>query len=69
MFIEDEMLLEGKKTINPNTMKESFTHQKLVSAYRSLVTNLAYLFTYKNYKHLSIPNTTNALEGGECSLI
>ncbi len=52
MFIEDEMLLEGKKTINPNTMKESFTHQKLVSAYRSLVTNLAYLFTYKNHKKI-----------------
>jgi len=36
--------------------------------YRSLRTNLPYLFTYKNYKNLSISNTTNALEDslGKC---
>jgi len=27
-------------------------------------TNLPFLFTYKNYKYLSISNTKNALEGG-----
>jgi len=32
-----------------------------------LRTNLPYLFTYKNYKHLLISNTTNALEGGAFS--
>jgi len=37
---------------------------KLVSAYRSLRTNLPYLFTHKKYKHLSIHNTTNSLDGG-----
>ncbi|MCB4782781.1 MAG: transposase, partial [Sulfurovum sp.] len=37
---------------------------KLVSAYRSLRTNLPYLFTYKKYKHLGIHNTTNSLDGG-----
>jgi len=30
----------AEKTINPGTLKESFTHQKLVSAYRSLKKNL-----------------------------
>jgi uncharacterized protein YcbK (DUF882 family) len=54
----------AEKTINPDTMKESFTHQKLVSAYRSLKTNLPYLFTYKNYKEYKIHNTTNAIDGG-----
>ena len=44
----------AERTINPDTLKESFTHQKLVSAYRSLVTNLAYLFTYKNHKDIKI---------------
>ena len=54
----------AEKTFNELTGKESFTHAKLVSAYRSLRTNLPYLFTYKNHKHLDIHNTTNSLDGG-----
>jgi len=42
----------------------NYTHPRIRAAYRSLRTNLPYLFTYKNYKYLSISNTTNALEGG-----
>jgi len=42
-----------------------FSHQRLRSAFRSLKTNLPYLFTYKKekYKKLNIPNTTNTCEG------
>jgi len=54
----------AEKTLNESTGKESFTHAKLVSAYRSLRTNLPYLFTYKRYKHLHVHNTTNSLDGG-----
>jgi len=54
----------AEKTINPETLKASFTHQKLVSAYKSLRTNLPYLFTYKNHKEYKIHNTTNAIDGG-----
>jgi len=54
----------AEKTLNESTGKESFTHAKLVSAYRSLRTNLPYLFTYKKHKHLIIHNTTNSLDGG-----
>lgn len=54
----------AEKTLNENTEKESFTHAKLVSAYRSLRTNLPYLFTHKKYKYLNIQNTTNSLDGG-----
>ncbi len=54
----------AEKTINPDTLQESFTHQKLVSAYKSLVTHLPYLFTYKNEKNIKIHNTTNAIDGG-----
>ena len=32
----------AEKTINPDTLKEAYTHQKLVSAYKSLKTNLPY---------------------------
>ena len=54
----------AERTINTDTLIESFTHQKLVSAYKSLVTNLPYLFTYKNEKNIKINNTTNAIDGG-----
>ena len=45
-------------TVNPVTGECFYKHQKLRAAYRSLRTNLPYLFTYKNYKELGIPNTT-----------
>lgn len=40
-----------------------YTHRKLRAAYRSLMTNLPYLFTYQKYPELNIPNTTNCLDG------
>jgi len=51
-------------TIHPESGKESYTHKKLVAAHRSIRKNLPLLFTYKNYKELSIQNTTNLIEGG-----
>ncbi|MCB4764886.1 MAG: hypothetical protein LGB00_03595, partial [Sulfurovum sp.] len=54
----------SEKTFNEATDKENFTHAKLVSEYRSLRTNLPYLFTYKKYKHLGMHNTTNSLDDG-----
>lgn len=53
----------AERTINPETGKGTFTHKRLRSAYRSLKTNIPYLFTYLEYPELSIPNTTNGLEG------
>lgn len=40
-----------------------FSHSKLRSAFRSLKTNLPYLFTCIKYPDLNIPNTTNTCEG------
>jgi len=40
-----------------------YTHRRLRAAYRSLRSNLPYLFNYKNYPELNIPNTNNSLEG------
>jgi hypothetical protein len=54
----------AERTINPDTLKKSYTHQKLVSAYKSLNKHLLYLFTYKNQKNIKIHNTTNAIDGG-----
>ena len=43
--------------------KGQFQHRKLRSAFRSLQTNLPYLFTYQLYPELKIPNTTNSCDG------
>lgn len=43
--------------------KKRYVHKKLRSAYRSLKTNLPWLFTWYENMHLKIPNTTNAIDG------
>ncbi len=53
----------NERTINVETGKSYYTHKRLRSAYRSLKTNLEWLFTWYDYYHLDIPNTTNAIEG------
>ena len=55
-----------EKTVSSTTGKLQYTHPRVRSAYRSLRTNLPYLFTHKNtkYKNLNIQNTTNSIEGG-----
>ncbi|MDP2162143.1 MAG: hypothetical protein Q8K02_16810 [Flavobacterium sp.] len=53
----------NERTVNPNTKKSFYTHKRLRSAYRSLKTNLSWLFTWYEHKELNIPNTTNAIDG------
>jgi hypothetical protein len=43
--------------------KNRYVHKRLRSAYRSLKTNLPWLFTWYDNIGLKIPNTTNALDG------
>jgi hypothetical protein len=52
-----------EKRICPCCGKPKYVHQKLRSAYRSLTTNLPFLYTYQKYPELKIPNTTNSLDG------
>jgi hypothetical protein len=52
-----------ERTTNPQTGRWCYTHKRVRSAYRSLKTNLPYLFTYQKYPELHIPNTTNSLDG------
>ena len=54
----------NEKTLNEETKKWRYTHRRLRSAFRSLNTNLPYLFTYKNHPDLKMHNTTNSLDGG-----
>jgi hypothetical protein len=52
-----------ERTVNSETGKWFYTHKRLRSAYRSLKTNLPYLFTYQKHSELNISNTTNSLDG------
>lgn len=52
-----------QKTVNAETGAWFYTHKRLRSAYRSLKTNLPYLFVFEKFPELNIPNTTNSLEG------
>jgi hypothetical protein len=52
-----------ERTVNEETGKSHFTHKRIRSAYRSLITNLPWLFTWYDYSGLCIPNTTNAIDG------
>ena len=54
----------NEMTINYDTGEATYTHYKLRAACASLCSSLDYLFTYKNLPYLSIPNTTNHLDGG-----
>ena len=58
----------NERTINPETGKSHYTHQKLRSAYSSLKRNLNYLFVFEHYPDLNIPNTTNLLDGAFAGL-
>lgn len=51
-----------EKTVNTETGKTFYTHQKVRAAYRSLRSNLPFLFTYRDNKEVGIPRTTNPLE-------
>ena len=54
-----------EKTKVPGTNRWFYTHKRTRSAYRSLRTNLPYLFTYQRLKKQGVncPNTNNSLEG------
>lgn len=52
-----------EKTTDWESGRWHYTHKRLRAAYRSLKTNLPYLYTYQKYPELNIPNTTNSLEG------
>ncbi len=53
----------NERTVNEETGKSFYTHKRLRSAYRSLKTNLKWLFTWYDHMELNIPNTTNAIDG------
>jgi len=61
-FLKWECFLK-ERTVNIETSKSHYTHKRLRSAYRSLNSNLKWLFTWYDFFDLKIPNTTNAIDG------
>ncbi|MDA3818768.1 MAG: hypothetical protein PF486_15410 [Prolixibacteraceae bacterium] len=61
-FLKWEEFL-NERTINIETGRSYYTHKRLRSAYRSLKSNMPWLFTWYDYIELNIPNTTNAIDG------
>lgn len=59
-FKWESFLNERKQDANG---KSKYVHKRLRSAYRSLKTNLPWLFTWYDYMELNIPNTTNSIDG------
>lgn len=57
-----------EKTVNPFTDEWHYTHKRIRSAYRSLTSNLPYLFTYQKYPDFKIPNTCNSIDGSNTTL-
>ena len=60
-FIKWEIFLNERRIDEKG--KKRYVHKRLRSAYRSLKTNLPWLFTWYDNLHLKIPNTTNAIDG------
>jgi hypothetical protein len=56
-------LLLAERTMAPDGKHWWYTHRQLRAAYRSLRTNLPFLFSYQRYPELHIPNTNNSMEG------
>lgn len=53
----------NERTVNQDNKKSFYTHKRLRSAYRSIKSNLNWLFTWYDFIELKIPNTTNAIDG------
>jgi hypothetical protein len=60
-FIKWESYLNERK-VGENG-KSRYVHKRLRSAYRSVKTNLPWLFTWYDHMPLKIPHTTNAIDG------
>lgn len=52
-----------KDFLKERNEQNQFQHKRLRSAFRSVKTNLPYLFTFEDYQELKIPTTTNSCDG------
>jgi len=62
-WYEKWILFLKERTYNQDGKHWWYTHKRIRSAYRSLMNNLPYLFSWQKHPELNIPNTNNSLEG------
>ena len=65
-FLKEKSSITSIDNITGEVFEEKgYKHPRLRSAFRSIKTNMHYLFTYKNKENeqLNIPNTTNGCDG------
>ena len=58
-----ESFLQERSPVPHTKRGWDYTHKRVRSAHRSLMTNMCRLFTYQKYPELNLPNTTNCLDG------
>jgi hypothetical protein len=63
MWFDKWEIFLNERTVNQANKKSFYTHKRLRSAYRSLKSNLNWLYTWYDFIELKIPNTTNAIDG------
>lgn len=59
----DSLKEKYKEFLKEKNEAGEFKHRRLRSAFRSIKTNLPYLFTFQNFQHLQIEKTTNSCDG------
>lgn len=52
-----------KEFLKEKNESGQYKHRRLRTAFRSIKTNLPYLFTFQDFPYLKIPNTTNSCDG------
>ena len=64
-FINNFQSLQDKYKdfLKERNEQNQFVHRRLRSAFRSIKTNLPYLFSFEDYPDLNIPTTTNSCDG------
>ena len=62
-YLKWEGFISEKTYLFPGSKHWFYTHRRVRSAYRSMKTNTPFLYTYQKHPDLSIPNTTNSLDG------
>jgi hypothetical protein len=61
--LHESLYAQYKEFLKARNEQGQFKYQRLRSSFRSLKTNLPYLFSYKQYPEPGIPNTINSCDG------
>jgi len=58
----DDWIVKNKERLQEKNDSWKYVHERTRKAYKSLLRNLPYLYTYERHKDIPIPNTTNHLD-------